>query len=199
MRRITVFESVTLDGVMQAPGRPDEDTRGEFRHGGWAAPYADDVIIGMAAEGQARTDGLLLGRRTYEDFFGFWPNQGNNPFSRILDETEKYVVSTTLGEPLAWKNSTLLADIDDVKRMKSTAGGDIVLLGSGELARSLTRDGLVDEYILLVHPLVLGSGQRLFEPGLPTSALELTDSRTSTTGVIIATYRARSGDDGNDR
>jgi dihydrofolate reductase len=194
MRRITVFESVTLDGVMQAPGRPDEDTRGGFQHGGWAAPYADDVIVGMAAEGQARTDGILLGRRTYEDFFDFWPNQGDNPFTRILEETQKYVVSTTLSGSLAWRNSTLLADTDGVARMKATVGGGIVLLGSGELARNLARRGLVDEYILLVHPLVLGSGQRLFEPGLPTSALELTDSRTSTTGVIIATYRARNED-----
>jgi dihydrofolate reductase len=198
MRRITVFESVTLDGVMQAPGRPDEDTRGGFQHGGWAAPYADDVIVGMAAEGQARTDGILLGRRTYEDFFDFWPNQGDNPFTRILEETQKYVVSTTLSGSLAWRNSTLLADTDGVARMKATVGGGIVLLGSGELARNLARRGLVDEYILLVHPLVLGSGQRLFEPGLPTSALELTDSRTSTTGVIIATYRARN-EDGQDR
>lgn len=198
MRRITVFESVTLDGVMQAPGRPDEDTRGGFQHGGWAAPYADDVIVGMAAEGQARTDGILLGRRTYEDFFDFWPNQGDNPFTRILEETQKYVVSTTLSGSLAWRNSTLLADTDGVARMKATVGGGIVLLGSGELARNLARRGLVDEYILLVHPLVLGSGQRLFEPGLPTSALELTDSRTSTTGVIIAAYRARN-EDGQDR
>ena len=200
MRAITVFESVTLDGVMQAPGRPDEDTRGGFQHGGWAAPYADDVIVGMAAEGQARTDGILLGRRTYEDFFGFWPHQGDNPFTKVLEETQKYVVSTTLREPLAWTNSTLLTDTDSVARIKAGEGGGIVLLGSGELARNLARRGLVDEYILLIHPLVLGSGQRLFEPGLPASALELNGSRMSTTGVIIATYQAaRSNEDGQDR
>ena len=199
MRRITVFESVTLDGVMQAPGRPDEDTRGGFQHGGWATPYADDVIVGLASEGQPRTGGILLGRRTYESFFGFWPHQRDNPFTRALDETQKYVVSTTLQTPLEWKNSTLLPGVDAVARLKEGAGGDILLLGSGELARSLARRGLVDEYILLVHPLVLGSGQQLFEPGLPTSALELTDTRTSTTGVIIATYRVRSTNDDQDR
>ena len=188
MRRITVFESVTLDGVMQAPGRPDEDTRGGFEYGGWAVPYADEIIASMAAEGQAATDGILLGRRTYEDFFGFWPHQGDNPFTKILNETRKYVVSSSLREPLEWKNSTLLPDVEAVARVKEAPGGDIVLLGSGELAHSLARRGLVDAYVLLVHPLVLGSGQRLFEPGLPTSALELTDTRTSTTGVIIATY-----------
>jgi dihydrofolate reductase len=199
MRRITVFESVTLDGVMQAPGRPDEDARDGFQHGGWAIPYADEVIGGLAAEGQARTDGILLGRRTYEDFFGFWPHQGDNPFTRALDETEKLVVSTTLREPLEWKNSTLFSDVDAVARVKAGGGGGIVLLGSGELARNLARHGMVDEYVLLIHPLVLGSGQRLFEPGLPTSALELTDTRTSTTGVIIATYRPRSTSKVQDR
>jgi dihydrofolate reductase len=191
MRRIVVFESVTLDGVMQAPGRPDEDTRGGFAHGGWAAPYADEVVIGLASEGQAQTGGILLGRRTYEDFHGFWPQQGDNPFTRALDETQKYVVSTTLPEPLEWKNSTLLSNVDAVAGLKEGSGGDIVVLGSGELARSLARAGVIDAYLLLVHPLVLGSGQRLFEPGLPTSELELSDTRTSTTGVIIATYQVR--------
>jgi dihydrofolate reductase len=190
MRRITVFESLTLDGVMQSPGRPDEDTRGGFRHGGWAVPYADEVIGGLAGEGTTNTGGILLGRRTYEDFFGFWPKQGDNPFTRILNETQKYVVSSTLTEPMPWKNSTRLAGTDDVARLKQGDGGDLVLLGSGELARSLALAGLVDDYVLLIHPIVLGTGTRLFEPGLPTSALELTDTRTSTTGVIIASYRS---------
>jgi dihydrofolate reductase len=199
VRRIVAFESVTLDGVMQAPGRPDEDTRGGFSHGGWAAPYTDEVIVGLATEGQAQTDGILLGRRTYEDFFGFWPHQGDNPFTKVLDETQKYVVSTSLREPLKWKNSALLPDVDAVARLKEGPGGGIVLLGSGELARSLARGGLVDEFVLLVHPLVLGSGQRLFEPGLPPVPLQLTDTRTSTTGVIIATYRVRSSSGAQDR
>jgi dihydrofolate reductase len=197
MRSITVFESVTLDGVMQSPGRPDEDTRGGFEHGGWAIPYMDETIGGLAAEGNARTDGILLGRRTYEDFLGFWPKQGDNPFTRILDETQKYVVSSTIPEPLPWKNSSRLSGPDDVARLKEADGGNLVLLGSGELARSLAGAGLVDDYVLLIHPLVLGTGTRLFEPGLPKSALELIDTRTSSTGVIIASYRAtaRAGGD----
>jgi dihydrofolate reductase len=199
MRRIIVFESVTLDGVMQAPGRPDEDTRRGFEHGGWAIPYADEVIGGLAGEGQAQTDGILLGRRTYEDFFGFWPRQGDNPFTRALNHTQKYVVSTTLREPLQWRNATLLPDAEAVAALKEGAGGDIILLGSGELARNLAGKGLVDGFVLLIHPLTLGSGQRLFEPGLPASAFELTDTRISTTGVIIATYRPRSTSEVQDR
>jgi dihydrofolate reductase len=197
MRAITVFESITLDGVMQSPGRPDEDTRGGFPHGGWAIAYMDETIAGLAAEGNAQTGGILLGRRTYEDFFGFWPKQGDNPFTRILDETQKYVVSSTIAEPLPWKNSTRLAGIADVTRVKEEEGGNLVVLGSGELARSLARSGLVDVYVLLIHPLVLGTGTRLFEHELPKAALELTDTRTSSTGVIIASYRASGRAPGN--
>lgn len=191
MRKIVAFESVTLDGVMQAPGRPDEDTRGGFIHGGWAAPYADEVVTGMAGEGAPGTGALLFGRRTYEDFHGFWPTQGDNPFTKILTEMQKYVVSTTLREPLAWANSTLLPDTDAVARLKEGDGADVILLGSGELARSLARRGMIDQYVLLIHPLVLGAGRRLFEEGLPASAMELVDTRTSTTGVIIGTYHAQ--------
>jgi dihydrofolate reductase len=198
--RIVVFESVTLDGVMQAPGRPDEDTRGGFSHGGWGTRYADKVSASLAVEGQARTAGILLGRRTYEDFFSFWPHQGDNPFTKALDETEKYVVSTTLREPLPWRNSALIPDVAAVSRVKEAPrDGDLLVLGSGELVRGLARDGLVDEYVLLIHPLVLGSGHRLFENGMPTSELELTDTQTSTTGVIVATYRVRSDGEGPSR
>jgi dihydrofolate reductase len=188
MRRIIAFESVTLDGVMQAPGRPDEDTRGGFIHGGWAVAYADETITGMATENMSTTDAILLGRRTYEDFFGFWPKQPDNPFTDILNATQKYVVSRTLSEPLAWQNATLLADEDAVAHTKQGPGKDI-LLGSGELARSLARRNLIDEYVLLVHPLVIGTGRRLFDGDLPRTVLDLVGTRTSTSGVIIATYR----------
>ncbi|MGH2445483.1 MAG: dihydrofolate reductase family protein [Candidatus Limnocylindria bacterium] len=193
MGKIIAFESVTLDGVMQAPGRPDEDTRGGFDQGGWAAPYADAVAMEMAGQGMATTGGILLGRRTYEDFHGFWPNQGDNPFTDALNRTQKYVASTTMREPLPWQNSTLLeADAADaVAGLKEQEGGDIVLLGSGELARSLIGRGLIDEYVLLIHPLVLGSGRRLFEDDGPQLSLQLFDSKPTTTGVIIATYRPR--------
>ena len=190
MRTITVFNSVTLDGVMQAPGRPDEDTRGGFDRGGWAAPYSDEVMGRVAAEGMARPGSLLLGRRTYEDFYGFWPNQTDNPFTEVLDNTRKYVASTTLAEPLPWRNSTLLKGdaAEAVARLKEDPGEDLMVLGSGELVRSLRRRDLVDRYILLIYPLVLGSGRRLFPDGGPEATLRLVGSVPTTTGVIIATY-----------
>jgi dihydrofolate reductase len=191
MREITVFNSVTLDGVTQAPGRPDEDTRGGFANGGWAAPYMDEVMGRVAAEGMAGPGALLLGRRTYEDFHGFWPHQTDNPFTEVLDNTRKYVASTTLREPLPWRNSTLLEGdaAEAVARLKEQPGEDLTVLGSGELVQSLRRRDLVDRYVLLIHPLVLGSGRRLFPDGGPASTLRLVGSVPTTTGVIIATYQ----------
>jgi dihydrofolate reductase len=191
MGDVVAFESVTLDGVMQAPGRPDEDRRGGFEHGGWAAPYADEQSGRLASEGMESTRGLLLGRRTYEDFYGFWPNQPDNPFTEILDRTPKYVASRTLEEPLPWQNSSLLpGDASaSVARLKRDLDGDLVILGSGELVRSLLRDELVDRFILLIHPLVLGAGQRLFDDARMPVRFELADTRTTSTGVLVATYR----------
>ena len=188
--RIVVFESVTLDGVMQAPGRPDEDTRGGFAQGGWAVPYADEMMGRQAGEGMATTGGILLGRRTYEDFYGFWPKQPENPFTEALNKLQKYVVSNTLTEPLPWENSTLLQGdpAEAAATLKEQPGNDLLVLGSGELVRMLTERGLVDRYVLLIHPLVLGSGRRLFAEGTPPLTLRLTDTATNTRGVIIATY-----------
>jgi dihydrofolate reductase len=190
MSRVVLFESVTLDGVMQAPGRSDEDRRGGFRHGGWATPYADPVLGQVAAEGMATTEAIVLGRRTYEDFFGFWPHQTDNPFTEVLNNTQKYVASRTLEEPLSWSNSTLLKGdaAEAVAELKAQAGKDLVVLGSGELVQSLMKRNLVDEYVLLIHPLVLGTGRRLFAEGSQTTALRLVDTKTTTTGVVIATY-----------
>lgn len=192
MRRITVVNNVTLDGVMQAPAGPDEDRRGGFEHGGWAMPYQDDVLGRKMGEGMARGGDLLFGRRTYENMFAFWPKQTDgNPFTPVLDAAQKYVVSRTLSEPLPWVNSTLLPGdaAESVGRLKAEPGSDLTILGSGELVRSLATAGLVDEYLLIVHPLVLGSGRRLFPEGLPRTGFELVDTLTTTTGVIIATYR----------
>lgn len=191
MRTVTVTEHLTLDGVMQAPGRPDEDTRGGFEHGGWAIPGNDEVMARVMGEGMARGGSLLLGRRTYEDFYGFWPHQKDNPFTDVLNDIEKFVASRTLTEPLSWNNSTLLEGdaADAVKELKEEPGEDIGVLGSGELVQSLIRHQLVDEYLLMIHPLVLGSGRRLFPDGVHSS-LRLVDSVTTTTGVVIATYRA---------
>jgi dihydrofolate reductase len=193
MRKVVVFTSVTLDGVMQAPGRPDEDTRGGFGHGGWALPYNDEVMGKVVAENMAGSGSLVLGRRTYEDLYGFWPEQTGNPFTEVLDNTRKYVASTTLAEPLPWRNSTLLEGdaADAVARLKQEPGRDLTVLGSGELVQSLRRRDLVDEYVLLLHPLVLGSGRRLFPDGGGPADLRLTGSTATTTGVIIATYQAR--------
>jgi dihydrofolate reductase len=191
MTRIVAFESLSLDGVMQAPGRPDEDRRGGFEHGGWATPYSDPAIGKAAQDGMGNTGGLLLGRRTYEDFHGFWPKQTDNPFTDVLDNSLKYVASTTLNEPLAWKNSKLL-DGDATKavaKLKREPGKDLVILGSGELVHALLGADLIDEFILLIHPLVLGSGRRLFRDGGAFATMELVDSKTSPKGVVIATYR----------
>ncbi|HKQ01766.1 MAG TPA: dihydrofolate reductase family protein [Actinomycetes bacterium] len=191
MRKLSVFNSLTLDGVIQAPGRPDEDTRGGFEHGGWAVPYNDEIMGKVMAEGMADPGPLLLGRRTYEDFHSFWPNQTGNPFTEVLDNTLKYVASTTLAEPLEWRNSELLAGdaAEAVATLKRQPGKDMTVLGSGALVQSLRRRDLIDEYLLLIHPLVLGSGRRLFGDGGPAATLRLVDATPTTTGVIIATYR----------
>lgn len=189
MRRLTAVENVTLDGVVQAPGRPDEDPRGGFEHGGWFAPYTDDVLMGEMAKGFGTSE-LLLGRRTYEDFYGFWPKQQDNPFTEVLDATTKYVASTTLADPLPWQNSVLLSGDagDAVAELKQTEGKDLVVLGSGHLVRTLVARGLVDTLKLVVCPLVLGSGQRLFADEGTYAKLRLVDSVPTTTGVVVATY-----------
>jgi dihydrofolate reductase len=192
MSRVVVVTHLTLDGVMQAPGRPDEDRRDGFEHGGWEAPYGDEVMAGVMREGMARRGALLFGRRTYEDFASIWPHQPEpNPFTAVLNNTQKYVASTTLTEPLPWRNSTLLKGdaADAVARLKAQLDMDLVVLGSGTLVQSLMRANLIDEYLLTIHPLVLGSGRHLFSGGVPFAALRLVDSKTTTTGVIIATYQ----------
>jgi dihydrofolate reductase len=192
MRKVTVTNNVSLDGVMQAPGRPDEDTRGGFERGGWALPYNDPVMGRVMGDGMAHTGALLLGRRTYEDFAGYWPHRKDNPFTEVLDNVQKYVASRTLTEPLPWQNSTLLHGdaAEAVSALKSEPGPDIAILGSGELIQSLRRRNLIDEYVLLIYPLLLGSGRRLFPDGGPPSELRLTSSVITSTGVVIATYQA---------
>ena len=188
--KVVVFTNLTLDGVMQAPGRPDEDRRGGFEHGGWAQPYADSVMGSVAGQSMASTGALLFGRRTYQDFFSVWPNRTDNPFTQVLNNAQKYVASTTLKEPLPWRNSTLLKRdaAEAVAKLKELPGKDLVTLGSRELIQSLMRRKLIDEYVLLIHPLVLGAGRRLFPEGVFAS-LRLVDTKTTTTGVVIATYQ----------
>jgi dihydrofolate reductase len=200
MSKLVVIESLTLDGVMQTPGRPDEDERGGFRHGGWALPYADAVAAGVMAERMPRSRALVLGRRTYEDFAGYRPKQTDNPYTDVLGNSTKHVASRTLSEPLSWRNSVLLEGdaADALAALKGGPGGDLVVLGSGDLTRSLISRGLVDELVLLIHPLVPGQGARLLPDGGRPAALRLADSVQTTTGVVIATYltaaRRESGD-----
>lgn len=192
MGKITVINNVTLDGVMQGPARPDEDTRGGFTHGGWAIPYQDSVLAKKMGEMMASGNGsLLLGKRTYEDFYSVWPKRTDNPITQHLNQVQKYVASTTLKEPLPWQNSVLLGGdaADAVAALKRQDGGDLAVLGSGELIKSLIRRRLIDEYVLLIFPIALGSGRRLFPEG-EVVRLRLVDSLTTTTGVIIASYRA---------
>ena len=191
MSDLVVINHLTLDGVMQGPAGPDEDRRGGFEHGGWAMPYNDSVMGKMMGEGMAQGGPLLLGRWTYESMYGFWPNQKDNPFTAVLDNAEKYVASNSLKEPLPWKNSTLLDGdaTQAVAELKQRPGNDIGVLGSGNLVQSLMRRNLVDRFVLMIHPLVLGTGRRLFPDGTPPANLRLTDSVVTTTGVVIATYQ----------
>jgi len=183
-------ENVSLDGVMQAPGRADEDPRGGFQHGGWSGPYNGAGKGQAMAGGMSEAGPLLFGRRTYEDFFKVWPKRKDNPFSPVLDAAEKFVVSRTIKTPLPWQNSTLLDGdaVEAVARVKAQPGKNIVVLGSGELVRSLMPHGLIDEYVLLIHPLILGSGRRLFPEEGWRAPLRVASSVTTTTGVVIATY-----------
>ena len=193
MRKLTVLNHMTLDGVMQAPGRPDEDTRGGFGRGGWAQAGNDEVMASFMGAGRGGGPGaLVLGRRTYLDFYGFWPHQPDNPYTEALNKQQKYVASRTLAEPLPWQNSTLLHGdaAVAVAALKQEPGPDLLVMGSGELIQSLRPRGLVDEYVLMIHPLILGSGRRLFPEGTP-AGLHLAESVSTTTGVVIARYQAR--------
>jgi dihydrofolate reductase len=192
MSKIVVTNHLTLDGVMQAPAGPDEDRRGGFEAGGWAATNNDEVMDRVMGEGMARGGSLLLGRWTYEAFYAFWPHQTDNPYTEVLNNAQKYVASTTLTAPLPWVNSTLLeGDVGEaVAKVKEQSDKNIGVLGSGELIQSLMRHNLIDEYLLLIHPIVLGSGRRLFSDGGPPANLRLVDSVTTTTGVVIARYQA---------
>ena len=189
MSRVGVLNHITLDGVMQGPGRPDEDTRDGFEHGGWSMADNDDVMGQAMGVRLAESGGLLLGRRSYEDMLAYW-NTTDSPFKDALNNAPKYVASHT-SEPLSWPNSTLVTgDVPKaVSDLKKKPGGDLHIMGSGVLIQSLMPHGLIDEYMLLIHPLVLGSGHKLFQDGSPPTTLRLVDSVTTTKGVVIATYR----------
>jgi dihydrofolate reductase len=189
---VSVISSVTLDGVVQAPARPDEDTRDGFRYGGWAVPYSEETAAAFGdviATATTTGGGFLLGRRTYLDFVEAWPKgRPDHQYTAVLTATPKYVASTTLTEPLPWENSILLnhpvQQVADLKREMN-----LVIMGSGALVCSLSRARLIDEFVLPIAPLVLGEGRRLFPAGFPHTRLTLTNTRTTADGVIVATYR----------
>jgi dihydrofolate reductase len=189
--RIVVINHVTLDGVMQSPGRPDEDTRDGFTHGGWAAARGGDVQQAWG-ERLSHSSGFLLGRRTYEDVLGYWNTQ-DSPFKAALNQAPKYVASSRAGTTLEWPNSTLLADgvPAAAAALKDTPGDDLHIMGSGALIRSLSDEGLIDEYLLSIHPIVLGNGRRLFADGFPPATLDLTSTTATKSGVIIATFLSK--------
>ena len=194
MRRISVIENITLDGIMQSPGRPDEDTRNGFTQGGWASRYMDHVAAEEMGRGQQEASqfgsAMLFGRVTYADFATVWPAQVDNPLTEFFANIDKYVVSNTLPDELPWVRSHVLRGdgVDVIRQLKEADGPDLNILGSGVLVRSLQEANLIDTYVLSIHPLILGEGFRLFERSDVLSALKLVRSVPTTTGVIIATY-----------
>ena len=188
MGKVIVMNGLTLDGVMQGPGRPDEDTRNGFAFGGWAVPYSDEVMVAKMGERMGGDRAFLFGRRTYEDLLASWNAKGG-PFKDALNNARKYVASSSPATRLDWPNSTLLrGDIPAaVAELKESSGTNLVIMGSGVLIGSLMATDLIDEYLLMIHPLVLGTGRRLFAGGTQAS-LRLVDSSTTSTGVLIATY-----------
>jgi dihydrofolate reductase len=192
MSKLVAVENVSLDGVMQAPGRPDEDTRGGFDRGGWAAQALekDPEAVQASMAGQDQAGAMLFGRRTYDDVVGHWLSTPEpNPFTEILEKTPKYVASRTLTEPLPHPNSTLLKGdaIEEVSALKQRADKNLVVLGSGVLVRDLAAAGLIDEYVLTTIPVVLGSGTRLF--GDTYIPLQVINSVTTSSGIVVATLR----------
>ncbi len=188
MGRVVVVNHVTLDGVMQGPGRPDEDSRDGFEQGGWAAPRNDEVMGAKVGEWMNGEHAFLFGRRSYEIMLESWNRMGG-PFKDALNNTPKYVASRHSDTTLHWPNSTLLhGDIPAaVSELKRTSDGDLVMMGSSELIGSLLSADMVDVFVLMIHPLVLGTGRRLFADGGQAS-LRLTESIVTTKGVLLATY-----------
>ncbi len=191
MRKLLVVEFLSLDGVYQAPGDPNEDTEGGFEHGGWQVPFFDEVLGASAAQGMAGTDAHLFGRKTYEIMAAYWPNApAEDPFAKHLNGVRKYVASRTLTEA-KWQNTTLLRGdvVEEVAELKDRPGAAITVLGSGNLVRTLADHDLVDEYSLTVFPVVLGGGKKLFPEDGRMRKLRLVDSETTTTGGLMLTYR----------
>jgi dihydrofolate reductase len=190
MRKIIAITQVTLDGVMQSPGGPDEDPRNGFAHGGWAMPFIDDGLYRAVDAIISGEFDMLLGRRTYEIFAAYWPYAGDNPIAKAFNKAKKYVVTRTLGQ-LDWKPSQPIGGdvVAEIRRLKESDGPALHIWGSGEMLQTLIAADLIDEYRIWLFPLVLGEGKRLFENGLPPRGLALVETRSTPKGVLINTYR----------
>jgi dihydrofolate reductase len=190
MRKIIAITQVTLDGVMQAPGGPEEDPSNGFTHGGWAMPFVDDAARQVIDETITCEFDMLLGRRTYDIFAAYWPHQGDNPIAKAFNKATKYVVTHRPGQ-LGWKTSQPIGGdvVDEVRRLKASDGPALHVWGSSELLQTLIAAGLVDEHRLWVFPVVLGKGKRVFENGVPARALSMVSTRSTPSGVLVNTYR----------
>ena len=190
MRKLVVLSFITLDGVMQAPGGPEEDPTGGFTHGGWSVGYWDDFLGNVMAEQMSEPFDLLLGRKTYEIFAAHWPYvKGDDPFAARINNAKKYVVSKTLSV-VDWSNATLIKGdvVSEIKKLKEQNGPELQVHGSGDLIQMLLKHDLIDEFRLKIYPVALGKGKRLFAEGTIPASFKLLDSKISTNGVIIATY-----------
>jgi dihydrofolate reductase len=190
LRKIVVLSFVTLDGVMQAPGGPEEDKAGSFKWGGWSVGYWDDFLGKIMGEQMGRPFDLLLGRKTYDIFAAYWPKMGDdNPAAAGLNKAKKFVVSTTLKKP-EWANTTVLKNnvVSEIKKLKEQDGPEIQVHGSGNLIQTLLKHDLVDEFRLKIYPVTLGNGKRLFAEGTIPAGFQLVESNASPKGVIVASY-----------
>lgn len=185
MRKIIVLSFITLDGVMQAPGGPEEDTSGGFKYGGWTAPYGDEAS-GKVMEKQMTPADLLLGRKTFEIFASYWPQHAEHWPG--VNEVTKYTLSTTINKS-GWENSTFLTNVEDIKKLKNSEGADLKVWGSSQLVQLLLKHNLVDELWLNIHPVLLGKGKKLFDDNILPGAFELVESHATPKGVIMANYK----------
>jgi dihydrofolate reductase len=196
MRKIIAITQVTVDGVMQGPGGPDEDRSNGFTFGGWAMPFVDDTLNQAIGETIAGQFDMLLGRRTYEIFAAYWPHQGDNPIAKAFNKATKYVVTRTLDQ-LEWKTSQRISSnvMDEIRRLKASDGPALHIWGSGELLQTLIAADVVDEHRIWISPVVLGKGKRLFESGVPPHRLSLIGTRSTPSGVLLNSYRSASSHD----
>jgi dihydrofolate reductase len=192
--RIVIIEFMSLDGVVQAPGGPDEDTDGGFAHGGWSHPFFDpDIVGGAFADAMTKSEALLFGRRTWQTMAAAWPERAGDPFADQMNAIPKYVVSETLGDDeLTWNNTTRIPGDEAVARIRElhkSDGGDLLVMGSPTLARTLLREGLVDELRLIIEPVILGGGKTIFPDDGALRTLKLVSTVTSGAGAQVSTYR----------